>query len=246
MMLGVFALGLVPLQSALAGSQSSLYASGGSWAQNYLGEFTRTQSVVDLEQDLVVDEDNYSDLYGTLEYGVPGLPHVRAQKFSFDTDDHSVLSRAIAFDSQDFNVAQARDTIVDIEQTDAVLYYPILGKALSLDLGVTVSYFEGSIEMTDRTQRGHAEFEEFIPMLYVKARTTLPVRGLWLGAQAQGVSYADTSMAEFNAQLGWEHRAGLGLEAGYRVVRLELDDFDEVQYAELEVSGPYAALRYHF
>ena len=74
----------------------------------------------------------------------------------------------------------------------------------------------------------------------------LPLTGLWLGAEAQGVSYQDNSLMEFNAQLGYESKLGFGIEAGWRSVRIEVAEFDDVDSAKIDISGPYAALNYHF
>ena len=60
------------------------------------------------------------------------------------------------------------------------------------------------------------------------------------------MGYDGNSVVEFNAQVGYESNLGLGLEAGYRSVRMELDAFDDVDSAEIDVSGPYAAINYHF
>jgi hypothetical protein len=51
---------------------------------------------------------------------------------------------------------------------------------------------------------------------------------------------------EFDAKIGYESSVGLGIEAGYRAVQIELDAFDDVDVAELDVSGPYAAINFHF
>ena len=74
----------------------------------------------------------------------------------------------------------------------------------------------------------------------------LPLTGLWLGAEAQGVSYQDNSLMEFNAQLGYESKLGFGIEAGWRSVQIEVAEFDDVDSAKIDISGPYAALNYHF
>ena len=51
---------------------------------------------------------------------------------------------------------------------------------------------------------------------------------------------------EFNAQLGYESKLGFGIEAGWRSVRIEVAEFDDVDSAKIDISGPYAALNYHF
>ena len=83
-------------------------------------------------------------------------------------------------------------------------------------------------------------------MLYGKVRADLPFTGLWVAAEGQGMSYDGNSLMEFNAHVGYESEFGLGIEAGYRSVQLELDQFEDVQAAEIDITGPYAALNFHF
>ncbi len=238
-------IGLLPF-SAAADTLFGIYAGAGTWEQQFSGDVSSGLSTVDVEDDLALDDDSNTVFYVALEHGVPFLPNIRAQHFSMDVDGSNVLSRSIEFNGETFNLSEDINTAIDLQQADAVLYYEVLDNYLSLDLGLAVSFIEGSIDVASATQNAHAEFDEVVPMAYVKARVDLPLTGLWLGAEAQGVSYQDNSLTEFNAQLGYESRIGLGIEAGWRSVQIEVATFDDVDSAEIEISGPYAALNFHF
>jgi outer membrane protein len=237
---------LLPLSATHADTLFGIYAGAGTWQQEYSGDVTSGISSVDVEDDLAIDDDGNTVLYAAFEHGIPLLPNVRAQHFSLDTDGENVLSRTIEFNGQVFSIADTVSTTVDVRQSDAVFYYEVLDNVVSLDLGVAVSLLEGSIEVASTLERAEADFDEVVPMLYAKLRADLPFSGFWVGAQAQGMSYEGNSLAEFDAQLGWESSVGLGMELGYRAVQIKLDAFDDVDDAELEVSGPYAAINYHF
>ncbi len=237
---------LSPLSSVHADTLFGVYVGAGTWEQESSGEVISALSNVDVEDDLAIGDDNSTVLYVAVEHGIPFLPNVRAQHFGIDVDGSSVLSRTIEFNGQVFSVAEAVDTVVDLTQTDAVFYYEALDNVVSLDLGLSVSLIEGSFSVRSLTEATEAEFEEVIPMLYARARADLPFTGLWVGAEAQGISYDDSSLLEYNAQVGWESDFGLGFEAGYRAVELEIEAFDDVDNADIEIRGPYAAINYHF
>lgn len=241
-----FAAALLPFSAVQADTLFGVYAGAGTWEQESSGEVVSALSSVDVEDDLAIGDDSSTVLYVALEHGIPMLPNVRAQHFSIDVDGSNVLSRDIEFNGQVFSISEALDTVVDLTQTDAVFYYEALDNVVSLDLGLAVSMIEGSIAVTSLTEATEAEFDEVIPMIYARARADLPFTGLWVGAQAQGISYDDSSLLEYNAQIGWESDFGLGFEAGYRAVELEIDAFDDVDNADIEVRGPYAAINYHF
>ena len=237
--------GLMPVSTS-ADTLFGIYAGAGTWEQQFSGDVSSGNSTVDVEDDLALDDDSNTVFYVALEHGVPLLPNIRAQHFAIDVDGSNVLSRSIEFNGETFELSEDINTAIDLRQSDAVLYYEVLDNYLSLDLGLAVSFIEGSIDVASASQNARAEFDEVLPMAYVKTRVDLPLTGLWLGAEAQGVSYQDNSLMEFNAQLGYESKLGFGIEAGWRSVRIEVAEFDDVDSAKIDISGPYAALNYHF
>ncbi|MFT7654244.1 MAG: outer membrane protein [Limisphaerales bacterium] len=223
------------------------YAGAGTWQQGYGGDVTSGLTEVDVENDLGLDDDERNVvLYAALEHPLPGLPNIRAQYMKMDTSGDNLLGRTIEFNGQSFTVAEAVNTQFDLTQTDVVFYYELLDNTISLDLGLAISLLEGEIAVQSTLASNSAEFDEVIPMLYAKARVDLPLTGLWLAAEGQGVSYDGNSLIEYNAHVGYETEIGFGIEVGYRGIALELDTFEDVQQAEIDISGPYAALNYHF
>lgn len=243
---GVLALGMTSTGVVHADTLFGVYAGAGTWQQSYSGNITSGISTVDIEDDLGLDDDDNVILFAALEHGVPLLPNVRAQYFTLDVDANSTLSRSIEFNGQVFAASESVSTVVDLTQADAVMYYELLDNVVSLDVGVAISLLEGSIEVVSLTERADADFDEVFPMLYAAVRADLPFTGLWVGAQAQGIGYDGNSLLEFDAKIGYESSVGLGMEAGYRAVQIELDAFDDIDVAELNVSGPYVAINFHF
>lgn len=240
------ALSLATAGTAQADTLFGVYAGAGTWQQSYSGDVRSGISNVDLEDDLGLDDDDSVILYAALEHGVPLLPNVRAQYYTLDVDADSTLSRTIEFNGNVFNLSETVSTVVDLTQTDVVLYYELLDNVVSLDLGLAISLVEGSIEVASLSEQASADFDEVVPMLYAAVRADLPFTGVWVGAQAQGISYDDNKLIAFEAKIAYESSLGLGFEAGYRAVQVELDAFDEVDLAKIDVNGPYAAINFHF
>lgn len=242
---------LLPLLAALAMPASAdtvfgLYAGAGSWQQQYSGDVASGITAIDVEDDLDLGDQNNNVFYVALEHGVPGLPNLRLQRVSVSTSGDSVLTRAIDFNGTVFEFADPVATDVDLTQTDLVMYYELLDNVVSLDLGVSARLVDGDVAVASLTESSRARFKGVLPMLYARMRADLPLTGLWIGAQAQGMGYDGNTLIDAEAQLGWESKWGIGAEAGWRMQHMELADYDEISDADFDVSGPYLALNFHF
>lgn len=237
---------LISANTVQADDILGIYAGAGQWQQEYSGDFESLGNEVDIEEDLALDDDSNMVMYVAVEHPLPILPNLRAQYTNVDTQADNVLSRTIQFNGVTYAASDVVASDISFTQSDAVMYYQLMDNWISLDVGMALSWVDGSIEVASSTAGAAADFDEVVPMLYGKIRADLPLTGLWVGAEAQGLEYDNNSMLEFNAQVGWESSKGLGLEAGYRAMEMQLDSFDEVDAAHLDIKGPYAALNYHF
>jgi len=231
---------------ARADTVFGMYAGAGSWQQKYSGDVSSGITDVDVEDDLALGDENNNMFYIALEHGVPALPNVRVQQVDISTSGASVLTRAIDFNGTVFEIADPVVTDVDLTQTDVVMYYELLDNVVSLDLGVAARWLDASFDIASALESSRAQFKGVVPMLYARVRADLPLTGLWVGGQAQGLGYHGNMLIDATAQLGWESQWGIGAEAGWRMFHMELDDYDEITGADFDVSGPYLALNFHF
>ena len=242
MMLGM----LCCAPQAQADSVLGIYAGVGTWMQEFDGDITTGVSTVDVVDDLALDDDDNAVFYIALEHGVPALPNLRGQYFDVDMHGSHRLARTIQFNGQTFGVAEQVDAVLEFEQSDAIMYYEVLDNYLTLDLGIALSAVEGAAQVSASFRSERVEFDEIVPMLYGQARVDLPFTGGWAAVQMQGIGYDGSDLIEYNAHFGWESDVGLGIEAGWRAVHLQLDAFDDFDGAEIDITGPYAALNLHF
>lgn len=135
---------------------------------------------------------------------------------------------------------------IELTQSDAVLYYELLDNVVSLDLGIAARWIDGEIEVASESAVAQAEFEGVLPLLYARGRVDLPLTGLWVGAEAMGLAFDGHSLIDASVQVGWTSPVGLGAELGWRTLRLGLDSVDDIDNAEIDMSGPYAAVNFYF
>ena len=233
-------------QNALADTFFGIYAGAGTWQQNYSGDLRSGISDIDVEDDLGLDDEMNNVLYLAVEHPVPVVPNVRVNYVDFSLDADSVLGRSIDFNGQIFPADTEVATDLDVMQGDAVFYYEVLDNVVSLDLGLGARYIDGTVELVTELAFSEAEFTAVIPMLYGRTRADLPFTGFWMGAEVMGMGYSDNNLIDANAQIGWESPFGLGAEAGWRLLSLDIDDLDDIDESGIDISGPYVALNYHF
>jgi outer membrane protein len=103
---------------------------------------------------------------------------------------------------------------------------------------------EQGIKVKDQTQNADLDIDLVIPMAYAAVKFDLPLTGLYVGADGNGIKYDDHHFFDAKAMIGWESSIGLGIEAGYRYFDVQYEDNDEE--ADLTIEGPFAGLFFHF
>lgn len=238
--------GLLAGPAATADTIFGVYAGGGSWLADHNGGAQAGAVELDFDDDLGLNTDSNFFAYVAVEHPIPFVPNIRIQHTDISQSASNDLTRTVEFNGQSFSADTPISSRLDLGITDAVLYYEVLDNVVSLDLGIAARYVDGFVDVTSLTDSANAEFEGVLPMLYTHARVDLPFTGAWVSARAQGLTYRGESFIDAEAQVGWESPIGLGFELGYRILRLDIDELDELDEAEINISGPFAALNYHF
>ena len=232
--------------SGYADSVLGLYGGAGAWSQETSGEVVSETIAVDVQQDLGLEEQTNRFYYAGAEHGIPVLPNFRSQYSELSSSGRNQLSDSIEFNGSPFPVDTDVSTDVDLIQADAVLYYQVLDSALSLDLGVGARYVEGQMRVASASTSSKADFESVLPLLYSRLRADLPFSGFWIGAEALALTHDGDHLYDTNAQVGWDSALGIGAELGWRTFRMDVDAFDRVDAADVNINGLYAALNFHF
>ena len=205
---------------------------------------------INLQDDFKWKQENdvFAKLY--IEHPIPILPNIKLGYSSFGHTGSGVLNNSISFANQTYAVNSQIDSKFDLDMYDITFYYEVVDSGLDLDLGLNVKYIDGSISAvgTDATSAVLNESTSFnvpVPMLYAKARVPLPSTDIALQAEGNYISYNGNQFYDFEAGVRYTFALGLGLEGGYKTMKLKLDNVDDLSL-DSTFSGAYAKLVWDF
>lgn len=217
----------------------------GAWYQEVSGDvqFDFGESL-DVD-DLGFDKETKALLFASFEHPVPVLPNIAVAYTPVDFEGTGFLSADVG--GTTFN--EVADSKLKFDQTDLTLYWKLLDNWVNLDLGLTGRYVDGEVDVVGQTtgQRERVTYSGPIPLLYGDLAFDLPLTGLSIGATGQGIQYKDSSAYDVSGRISYEFAFGLGLLAGYRYLKLDLDadDLDGVAI-DADIKGPFGAAFFHF
>lgn len=223
-----------------------LHMGGGIWQKSYGGEIRTDLIDIDIEDDFGIEDGKDVVLHLAFEHPLPGLPNVRVQYVPIVIDDDSTLTRDIQFGGITFPVSTTISTDIDLQQVDGTLYWEVLDNIASLDVGLTVRYVDGGIDVSSIVDSASASFTGPVPMLYGAARFDLPFNDIYVRANLNGTAYNKNSLIDGEVAVGWDSPLFVGVEVGYRSYMLHLDDVDDFAKMEIDVSGFFASVTAHF
>ncbi len=242
-------LSVLMASSAQADTILGIYAGAGQINYDMSGDFQDLNdngSVIDLEDDLNLEGDTGNYYYIAIEHFVPLIPNLKVARSEIEESARSTLSRSVRFQGQLFPAATQVATQIDFSHTDFTLYYEILDNWVNLDLGLTGRQLDGELTMVGQgLVSAQEELDEFVPLLYGKARFDLPLTGLYVEATADWINVGGVNITDFWGKLGYTFAFGLGLELGIREIAIELDDIEDLD-ASIDLSGTYMAATFHF
>ena len=238
------------LTGALLLTSSLLYAdvAGGEISLGYLndkpsGTFAYKGNSADVEKNFGWGSENSFVLKGYIEHPIPVLPNIRAVYSKLSHSGSGTVTN-LKFGDKTFNADIATD--IDLDIVDATLYYEILDNWLNLDLGLNAKYINGPAYVENDFQgRSDTDFSVVLPTLYAKARVDIPMSDLSFQAEGDMVTYSGNTLYDLYLTARYTFALGLGLEAGVKMVKLKLDDVEDIT-ADIDFKGVYAAVVWDF
>lgn len=219
------------------------YAGGGQWRADYSGD-VGDPSIRLSELGLNKSSNNF--YYIALEHPIPILPNIKLQQTNISSAQTATIARTFTLNEVTFTVDSTVTSDFDLSHTDAVLYYEVLDNWINFDFGLTLRIFDGYATATDEFRTESVDLDETIPLIYAKVQANLPLTGFALGGVINAINYRDNRITDYNAYISYTFDSALdiGVELGYRSLRLKADEDDITVDAEL--TGPYAGVLLHF
>jgi outer membrane protein len=211
-----------------------------SYTLPYIGRGTSA----DLEQTLHWDDETDMIFKAYLEHPVPLLPNI---KLAFSDLSHEGAGPVADFTWGSIEIPLGNiQTSMDLQMYDLTLYYELLDNWAEIDAGLTLRYFDGDIAVRTTGLGESTDFDLFVPMLYAKARFNIPTTDISFQAEANAISYNDSTLYDYELSARYTLVMGLGLEGGYRVIHLDSEDLADGLVADMDFSGFFVSAIWDF
>ena len=251
----IIAAGIATLLSAnvQADTLLGLYIGGHIWANQADGAFGEGEGAEN-QASFDFDDETQGSFYVALEHPIPLIPNIKIASTTLDTVGDGTISGSFTFGGETYTANSALDTTFDVSYVDYTFYYELFDNdLLTFDLGLTardldsqinvIGDIDGTTTSTDLSASG------IIPLLYVNTIVGLPFTGFNVFAEANFLSFDDNTIYDYQVGVSYELldnlAVDLDLTLGYRAVKLELDDIDNL-YSNVDFNGVFAGAVVHF
>lgn len=219
----------------------SISAGGGVWNESPSGNFQKQTdtTAVDVEKDLLWDSESQGYYFVTFEHFVPLVPNIKISGTKIDHSGSGNVSFVFDGDTYNGNV----NNEFSLKTLDLIAYYELLDNVVSLDIGLNIRNLKVDYNLTARnsggsiTQTTSDSISETIPMLYALVGAS-PYPDLILSGEISYIAFDGNSMSDITAKIAYTTNFFVGLEAGYRIQKYELDDVSSTD-ADLSFDGAF-------
>jgi outer membrane protein len=248
----IIAAGIATLLSASVQADTllGLYIGGHMWANQAEGSFgqgNNNQATFDF------DDENQGSFFVALEHPIPLIPNLKIASTTLDTVGGATITGSFTFEGETYSANSVLETTFDASYVDYTFYYELFDNdLLTFDFGLTARDLDSQINVVDTNNtslNSNLSVSGFIPLLYVNTIIGLPFTGFNVFAEANFLSYDDNSVYDYQIGVSYELvdnlAVDLDLTLGYRAVKLELDDIDDL-YSDLTFDGLFVGAIVHF
>ena len=201
---------------------------------------------VDIEDDLKWENEGDVFFKAYFEHPVPIVPNIKIGYSSFSHKGDGVASKTFSWgDINLITVKDKIDTELDLKMYDITLYYELLDNWLNFDAGLNIKYLDGSIKVDTTTDHEESSVSVPIPMLYAKARVDIPTTDVSLQVEGNYISYDSNTLYDLEIGARYTFMLGLGIEAGYKTLKLKIDDIDDASI-DADFNGIYGKVVWDF
>ena len=195
-----------------------------------------------------MDDVEHSNQYVSVrfEHLVPLIPNFRVAREEYD------LSSQISTEGFTFNDKTYADEFssnISLIESTATAYYEILDNWISLDIGLSVKNIHLNADFSDVGGGSGESLDLYVPAVYLNAEFAVPVTGLIVGINVEGLQIQEHEYSVFDAYVGYEFLdltlVDLTLKLGVQKKTFTIDDVSSFDL-ELDQESVYASLQVHF
>jgi outer membrane protein len=234
------------LYADIAGGELSLgiFSHAPDGSASYTLPYIGAGTSADVEHVLHWDEETDIVLKAYIEHPVPMLPNI---KLAFSDLSHEGAGPVTDFTWGSIDIPLGNiQSSMNLQMYDLTLYYELLDNWAEVDAGVTLRYFDGDISVRTAVLGEGTDFDLFVPMLYAKARFNIPATDISLQAEANAISYDDSTLYDYELAIRYTLAMGLGVEGGYRAIHVDSEDLADGLVADMDFSGFFVSAIWDF
>lgn len=251
----IIAAGIATLLTASVQADTllGLYIGGHMWANQADGSFGEGQEI-DNQAQFNFNDENQGSFFVALEHPIPLIPNIKIASTTLDTSGNATISSSFTFEGETYNANSILDTTFDLSYVDYTFYYELLDNdLLTFDVGITARDLDSQInvvgDISGTETSSDLSVSGIIPLVYVNTIIGLPFTGFNVFAEANFLSLDDSTVYDYQIGVSYELVdnlvVDLDLTLGYRAVKLELNDIDDL-YSDLTFKGVFAGAIVHF
>ena len=220
-----------------------IYAGASTWQSEYSGEVGKPSASAD---DLGMGDSNNNFYYIAIEHPIIFFPNIKLQQNNITSSQSGTIDSNFSIGNIGYPSGTKLATDFDLSYTDATLYYELLDNWINLDIGVTLRKYSGYLQAKSTTLTDKTNIDISVPLAYGRVQFDLPLTGFFAGFEGNYISFDGNDLADYSAKIGYlfDSVLDLGIEAGYRDVKMNIDDGDV--HTNLDIKGPYVAAIFHF
>ena len=190
---------------------------------------------------LKFSDKNSFNPYLVFEHPVPFLPNFKIQQNSIESSGLIPVSDPSFLGGTEVLVQGN----VNYSHVDLVLYYEVLDNWLNLDLGVSAKYFDGYQRYKYKNIiDDELDFDNLIPLLYIKGQVDLPSTGFSIVATVETLS-ATYKVTDIDLAVRYQFKSGFGVDLGYRNLDVDLKNIGRFK-SDMQMNGAYLGGYFEF
>jgi outer membrane protein len=175
---------------------------------------------------------------------IPIVPNVRLEYTGLGYEG---TSKNLIFNKN--TLPDGTSTTTNLTELDGILYYNILDNTawMTVDLGLDIKSI--NFKYQDNTSSDLSETVT-LPLAYLRLRVEIPATNIGLEADAKYISTGSSTVSDIRAKVDYTLDfipvIQPGLEIGYRIHQIKLDESDFDLKADMDFSGAYLGLMVRF
>lgn len=217
-----------------------VYIGGSLWQTETEGTFRESGD----QNSFDFDDESNGSFYIALEHPIPLLPNIKISSTDVSTDGDGILNSDFA------GVSGNATTRFDTNFVDYTLYYELFDNDLvSIDFGLTARDIDVDVAVASGSDEGELNASGIIPLAYLAVEVGLPATSFNVFANGNFLSIDDNTLYDYQVGIGYELIDNIAVDVdltlGYRSLKIELDDLDDLT-SDLEFDGLFFGAVVHF